>query len=267
MIGLTAKQVMTSDVLAAEADWSIERLCEFLIVNSISGSPVQSKEGKLIGVVSLTDIVHFETQHEKDPQWPHDYYLHVLERQCAREEVASFRIESEPLKTVRAIMTPTIFQVTEDTPVQQVADVQQLGEFLGAKQGWRPHVLNFAKSWVKEGLHDRAITRDIEWGIDLPVDDLGPGKRIYVWYDAVIGYLSAAREWAELGEGPKRVVQPEYNKAGDEVWFSVWSGQEQESAIVVVDDRTRELKHVIKGPEIVTPTGKFNIYNTVNDVY
>jgi len=74
-------------------------------------------------------------------------------------------------------------------------------------------------------------------------------------------------EWAELGEGPKRIVQPEYNKAGDEVWFSVWSGKEQESAIVVVDDKTRELKHVIKGPKIVTPTGKFNVYNTLYDVY
>ena len=74
-------------------------------------------------------------------------------------------------------------------------------------------------------------------------------------------------EWADLGPGPKRVVQPEYNQAGDEVWFSVWSGQEEESAIVVVDDKTRELKHVIKGPEIITPTGKFNVYNTLNDVY
>ncbi|MGB5347336.1 MAG: cytochrome D1 domain-containing protein, partial [Woeseia sp.] len=73
--------------------------------------------------------------------------------------------------------------------------------------------------------------------------------------------------WADLGPGPKRIVQPEYNKAGDEVWFSVWSGKEEESAIVVVDDKTRKLKHVIKGPEIVTPTGKFNIFNTVNDVY
>ena len=73
--------------------------------------------------------------------------------------------------------------------------------------------------------------------------------------------------WADLGEGPKRVVQPEYNKAGDEVWFSVWSGKEQESAIVVVDDKTRELKAVIKGPELVTPTGKFNVYNTLNDIY
>ena len=73
--------------------------------------------------------------------------------------------------------------------------------------------------------------------------------------------------WADLGEGPKRIVQPEYNKAGDEVWFSVWSGKEQESAIVVVDDKTRELKAVIKGPDLITPTGKFNIYNTLNDIY
>ncbi|MGI9203691.1 MAG: cytochrome D1 domain-containing protein [Woeseiaceae bacterium] len=74
-------------------------------------------------------------------------------------------------------------------------------------------------------------------------------------------------EWADLGPGPKRIVQPEYNQAGDEVWFSVWSGQEEESAIVVVNDKTRELKNVIKGPEIITPTGKFNVYNTLHDVY
>ena len=74
-------------------------------------------------------------------------------------------------------------------------------------------------------------------------------------------------EWADLGEGPKRIVQPEYNMAGDEVWFSVWSGQEEESAIVIVDDKTRKLKHVIKGEKMVTPTGKFNNYNTRNEVY
>jgi len=74
-------------------------------------------------------------------------------------------------------------------------------------------------------------------------------------------------EWADLGPGPKRIVQPEYNMAGDEVWFSVWSGQEEESAIVIVDDKTRKLKHVIKGEKMVTPTGKFNNYNTRNEVY
>ncbi len=74
-------------------------------------------------------------------------------------------------------------------------------------------------------------------------------------------------EWAGVGEGSKLVVQPEYNKAGDEVWFSVWNGKDHESAIVILDDKTRKLKHVIKDKRLVTPTGKFNIYNTQHDVY
>ena len=74
-------------------------------------------------------------------------------------------------------------------------------------------------------------------------------------------------EWSGLGEGAKRVVQPEYNKAGDEVWFSVWSAKNNQSAIVVVDDKTRKLKAVIKDPALITPTGKFNVYNTQHDVY
>jgi len=74
-------------------------------------------------------------------------------------------------------------------------------------------------------------------------------------------------EMANLGPGPKRVVQPEYNKAGTEVWFSVWNGKSQESAIVVIDDKTRKLKAVIKDKRLVTPTGKFNVYNTQHDVY
>jgi len=75
-------------------------------------------------------------------------------------------------------------------------------------------------------------------------------------------------EWAGIqDDGAKRVVQPEYNKAGDEVWFSVWSAKDKESALVVVDDKTRKLKTVIKDPRIITPTGHFNVYNTQHDVY
>ena len=68
-------------------------------------------------------------------------------------------------------------------------------------------------------------------------------------------------------DGAKRVVQPEYNKGGDEVWFSVWSAKNKESAIVVVDDKTRSCKAVIKDKRLITPTGKFNVYNTQHDVY
>ena len=74
-------------------------------------------------------------------------------------------------------------------------------------------------------------------------------------------------EWAGIGEGAKRIVQPEYNKAGDEVWFAVWSAKNQESALVVVDDKTRKLKAVIKDPRLITPTGHFNVYNTQHDIY
>ena len=75
-------------------------------------------------------------------------------------------------------------------------------------------------------------------------------------------------EWAGLkDDGAKRVVQPEFNKAGDEVWFSVWSAKDKESAIVVVDDKSLKLKTVIKDPKLITPTGKFNVYNTQHDVY
>jgi nitrite reductase (NO-forming)/hydroxylamine reductase len=74
-------------------------------------------------------------------------------------------------------------------------------------------------------------------------------------------------EWAGIKEGPRRVVHPEFNKTGDEVWFSVWNGKNQESAIVIVDDRTLKPKHVIKDKRLVTPTGKFNVYNTQHDVY
>ncbi len=74
-------------------------------------------------------------------------------------------------------------------------------------------------------------------------------------------------KWADVGEGSPRVVQPEYNKAGDEVWFSVWNTKTKTSAIVVVDDKTRKLKTVIKDPRLITPTGKFNVYNTQHDIY
>ncbi len=100
---------------------------------------------------------------------------------------------------------------------------EPLAAWLDTKKGWRPHVLNFAKSWVKEGLHDRAITRDIEWGIELPVDDLGPGKRIYVWYDAVIGYLSASKEWAASTGDPDR-------------WKHWWQNDEAETYYFIGKD-------------------------------
>jgi methionyl-tRNA synthetase len=78
---------------------------------------------------------------------------------------------------------------------------------------WRPNVLNFTSRYLEEGLKDRAITRDIDWGVPLPPEIAKdfPGKRLYVWFEAVIGYLSAAKEWAK--------------SAGDEdKWQPFWQG-------------------------------------------
>ena len=75
---------------------------------------------------------------------------------------------------------------------------------------------------------------------------------------------------ANLGKtkGIQRVVQGEYNQSGDEIWYSVWTGNKTEpSAIVVIDDKTRKVKTVIKDKRLVTPTGKFNVFNTQHDVY
>jgi nitrite reductase (NO-forming)/hydroxylamine reductase len=76
-----------------------------------------------------------------------------------------------------------------------------------------------------------------------------------------IGQLSG------ISEGVRRVVQPEFNKDGTEVWFSVWNAKNQESAIVVIDDATLKLKAVIRDKRLITPTGKFNVFNTKGDVY
>ncbi len=98
-------------------------------------------------------------------------------------------------------------------------------EWLRSRQGWRKHVLNMAIGFTEEGLQDRAITRDLNWGVPIPdgLDQLGEGKRIYVWFDAVIGYLSAAIEWAQLQGTP-------------EAWKEWWENPEAESYYFVGKD-------------------------------
>ncbi|MGD2125105.1 MAG: CBS domain-containing protein [Desulfobacteraceae bacterium] len=121
---LTAKDVMNREVLSVGPDWPIDRLADFLVENSISGAPVTSEDGKLVGVVSSTDIIRQESMPGKEllSHRSPDYYLHELEHQYAKEEMKSFRVSDMPLMSVRDIMTRRIFSVNEDTEIQQVAD-------------------------------------------------------------------------------------------------------------------------------------------------
>ena len=70
------------------------------------------------------------------------------------------------------------------------------------KEHWRSNVINFTMNWLKEGLRPRAITRDLDWGVPIPLEGY-EDKRIYVWFDAVIGYFSASVEWAERQGNPE----------------------------------------------------------------
>lgn len=79
----------------------------------------------------------------------------------------------------------------------------QLSEWIGSKSNWRGNVINFCNNWFKEGLENRAVTRDLKWGVPVPLDD-AKDKVLYVWFEAPIGYISATKEWAEKTGQPDR---------------------------------------------------------------
>ncbi|WP_067508654.1 methionine--tRNA ligase [Actinoplanes sp. TFC3] len=95
------------------------------------------------------------------------------------------------------------FVETEHFFLDLPAFAEALGKWLDAREGWRPNVLKFSKNLL-EDLQPRAITRDLEWGVPIPLEGWRDrtDKRIYVWFDAVIGYLSASIEWARRSGDP-----------------------------------------------------------------
>jgi len=126
--GMTVADVMRREVLAANADWSLETLADFLVDNSISGAPVTTSDDDLVGVVSLTDIVRQGQVHENSTSsGAHDVYLYELESRIGREELRVFHTQEDTPMRVRDIMTPMIFSVTEDTRLQEVADTMLKG--------------------------------------------------------------------------------------------------------------------------------------------
>jgi methionyl-tRNA synthetase len=110
------------------------------------------------------------------------------------------------------------FVETEQFFLDLPAFTEVLGAWLQTKTGqWRPNVLNFSLNLLSD-LQPRAITRDLDWGVPVPLDGWRdrPDKRIYVWFDAVIGYLSASVEWARRTGAP-------------DAWRAWWQGTDAES--------------------------------------
>jgi len=107
---------------------------------------------------------------------------------------------------------------------------------------WRQNVLNFTIRYLEEGLKDRAITRDIGWGIPVPLDGFG-GKCLYVWFEAVIGYLSAAKEWAK-------------SRGDKDGWRSFWQGDAKGYYFIGKDNI---VFHTIIWPAMLMGYGDLNL--------
>ena len=100
------------------------------------------------------------------------------------------------------------FKDSEHFYLKLTAFRDRLLDWVKQQTHWRQNVLSFTMRYLEGGLKDRAITRDIDWGIPLPLDGF-EGKCLYVWFEAVIGYLSAAKEWAK-------------SSSDDEKWRAFW---------------------------------------------
>jgi methionyl-tRNA synthetase len=88
----------------------------------------------------------------------------------------------------------------------------KLSAWIESKKDWKETVLTFVKGWLKEGLEDRPITRDLSWGVPVPLEE-ARGKVLYVWFDAPIGYISSSIEWAE-------------KKGEPDLWKEYWFDKE-----------------------------------------
>ena len=119
---------------------------------------------------------------------------------------------------------------------------QELLEWTKNQEHWRPNVLNFTRRYLEDGLKDRAITRDIPWGVSVPLDGF-ESKRVYVWFEAVCGYLSASKEWAQrLGE-PER-------------WQDFWRGEGRAYYFIGKDNIPF---HTIIWPAMLMGAGALNL--------
>jgi methionyl-tRNA synthetase len=139
--------------------------------------------------------------------------------------------------------TEPVFKDSEHFFLKLSAFQEKLLAWVKPKSHWRTNVLNFTTRYLEDGLKDRAITRDIDWGVPVPLEGYEK-KRIYVWFEAVIGYLSASKEWAKSG--------------GDgEGWRPFWQGQDARSYYFIGKDNIPF--HTIIWPAMLTGYGGLNL--------
>lgn len=126
---LTARDIMTTDVVVARPDWPVGRLADFFMEHDISGAPVVDDDDGLVGVVSLTDLGEHQSLPGDTLPRPHtqqSYHL-PLDDEYAAEDLDTFRTQEWDDATVADLMTPMVFDVREDASVQEVAGLMVKG--------------------------------------------------------------------------------------------------------------------------------------------
>ncbi len=121
-----ARDVMSSEVRTVSEDSSLEELARFFIDNSISGAPVVSRTGKLVGVVSLTDLVRQQSERDSPAPEAHDFFARSMEAAVSPEDV-DVRFVRESDHKVSDVMTKAVFAVVESAPVSEIADMMVRG--------------------------------------------------------------------------------------------------------------------------------------------
>ncbi|MEX2598854.1 MAG: methionine--tRNA ligase [Dehalococcoidia bacterium] len=140
---------------------------------------------------------------------------------------------------------PVEIRDTEHLFFRLSAFQEQLLKWVTPQEHWRANVRNFTRGYLQDGLRDRAVSRDIDWGVPLPVDGFIEGfedKRIYVWFEAVIGYLSASREWAQ-------------RKGKPDAWRPFWEDPSTKSYYFIGKDNIPF--HTIIWPSMLMGDGRF----------
>ena len=123
----------------------------------------------------------------------------------------------------------------------------QLENWLATRRGWRPQVMHFTKNFVAGGLRDRAVTRDIPWGVDFPLPGF-EGKKIYVWFEALLGYLSASREACRMQGRP-------------DDWTRFWKDSDAESFYFLGKDNVPF--HTVILPAVLMGLSGYNLPTNV----
>jgi methionyl-tRNA synthetase len=133
----------------------------------------------------------------------------------------------------------------------------------GHKHDWKPNVYGQVKSWIDAGLQPRAMTRDLDWGIKVPLPG-AEGKVLYVWFDAPIGYISATRAlFQELSEGKLNYATPqrEFGKVNAENWKAYW--QNEDTKLVHFVGKDNIVFHCIIFPVMLHASGEFIVPDNV----